>query len=532
MESQLDVFIVGAGPSGLMAACLLAQQGITFRIIDVNATPVTQSRALAIQSRTLEILSLMGLADRFLECGRVVHKIEPRPYGKALHLNFDCLKEETRFPYVLILEQSQTETLLEQALEAKGCRVERQSELIGLVQNHQNVALKIRNLKTQQEESVFANYVLAADGAHSLVRKTLGLPFVGEPYAQHFWLADLKLEGALPEDALSFYVKNQGFLAFLPLPEPKTYRLVGQLNQSDRDVPSLQAIEAQIQSMTDQRIRCSVPRWLTTFNLHHRLVTAMQVDRVFLLGDAAHIHSPVGGQGMNTGMQDAFNLSWKLALVLKGVLPVSALNSYQAERHPVGEYLLKKSDKMFQLVTSEKPIKKWMRRLFFLVMWRILTVYPSAADGLIQFISQLKIRYKKGWVFDVSLFHRPTAGERAPWCEFPILGGGKCDLYTLMNPLYHHLFVFSKRLTQAQYDLIRSFHHEQIQVSVITKDAYPGLIQAQSNQPFHSYNVKEDALIFVRPDGYIAIRYESLAFDAFQDFLSHYFLPSSDPLRV
>ena len=525
MDDKKEVVIVGAGPTGLMAACLLAQYGIQFRIFDKNLKRAEQSRALAIQARTLEILSTMGLVNEFVARGRIIKKIEPRPYGKKIHLNFNCLENETPYPYILILAQSETEEILEKKLNSYGIHVEREHELIGVVQNHDTVSVKIKNLKNNVDEVIVASYVLGADGAHSVIRNSLNLNFVGEPYPQHFWLADLSLDDTIPDDCLSVYVKSEGVLAFLPMHTSRTFRLVGQLKTSDRQAPSLSQISDIVTQMTGKKIHCSHPTWVTTFNLHHRLVDKMQVGRLFLLGDSAHIHSPVGGQGMNTGMQDAYNLCWKLNLVLKKKIRPAILESYQLERHPVGAYLLGKSDKMFQMVTSEAPFKKLCRRLFFTALWRILKIYPSAADNLIWFVSQLKIKYKKGDVFDVSAFHHPTAGERAPWFLLDVVGSNeKLDLFSLLDNKQHHVLIFSKMLKNEDYKAIMAMgKHEQVKIHIFAKDSFPGVVVPKSDTPFHVYNVKEAAIVFVRPDGYIAIRYESLAIKEFSEFLEAYF---------
>lgn len=528
MSDRQEVLIVGAGPTGLMAACQLALFGIKFRIIDKNTGPALESRALAVQARTLEIFSLMGIADEAVARGKIIKKIEPHPFGHRLSIRFNCLINETPYPFILILEQNVTESILEKKLNSFGIYVEREKELLTYTQSDGTVTSAIKNLKTNELEECESEFLLGADGAHSNVRKGLDVEFLGGDYPQDFWLADLSMEGEIKEDRITVFLRATRILGIFPLHDPHHFRLVGRATKKMQKTTNIKEIEHYVKKITGRKIHCHQPRWVAVFRLHHRLVNKMRVGSVFLLGDAAHIHSPVGGQGMNTGIQDAFNLCWKLSYVLKRKMDVKVLQTYHDERHPVGLFLLQNSDRAFRLLASGSYLEGFFKFIIFGLVSLALKIYPKLANGLIWFVSQLKIKYKKGWFFPGKNAVKPTAGERAPWCEvINTMTKEKLSLFSFFHNTKHHLLVFAREITEQHASAI---HHqitnENIGVDIVTESfSVPGTFQDITGKLFNDYGVETDyAFVFVRPDGYIAWRRESFAFDEFNEFLQEYFV--------
>ncbi len=360
-ESQeMPVLIVGAGPTGLMLACELQRHGVSCRVIEKTLVPSDKSRALVLHARTLEIIESMGIVERFLEHGCPAYGASLYHAGERIvHLNMAEL--ESPFPFSLMIPQSQTERLLAEHFVSQGGTIERGVELLKFSQGKGGISATLRNAKGK-EEPIVAQWMVGCDGAHSTVRKALELPFEGSAYEERFGLVDCKVESDLPDDEISTFFHEDGAFVFFPLGK-KRFRIIVNVpsTQVIGDAPSL----ADMQVFADRRgpgnIRLHDPVWLAWFTIHQRSVPKYRVGRVFLAGDAAHIHSPIGGQGMNTGMQDAFNLAWKLALTLRGNGDEKLLDSYNDERHPVGQELLKGTDLATTVATLRNPVAQQIR---------------------------------------------------------------------------------------------------------------------------------------------------------------------------
>jgi 2-polyprenyl-6-methoxyphenol hydroxylase-like FAD-dependent oxidoreductase len=300
------VLIVGAGPTGLTMAHELARDGIQCRLIDKAPHRAMESRAIAIHARTIETFDLMGLADAFLSAGHRISGVNVYgESGRIAHAAFGIL--ETRYPFVLGAPQDETERILEDRLARDGVRVERNTELISLTQRESSVSARLRN--AGRVEEVETDWLLGCDGAHSPVREQLGISFSGATYPEHFVLADVKVAGDLDHAEAQVWLQCEGALAFFPLPQDRWRLFIINSPPDWHGEPGL----AQCQTLVDERgldrLRLGDPRWTAVFRIHRREAARFRKDRVFLLGDAAHIHSPIGGQGMNMGIQDAFNLA-------------------------------------------------------------------------------------------------------------------------------------------------------------------------------------------------------------------------------
>ncbi len=318
---DVDVLVVGAGPTGLTMAAQLAAYGTRVTLVDRQLDRVHESRALAVQPRTLEVLANLGVTDELVQVGNRALRVQIHTRRRAVPVRlFDIGVDDTAYPYVLFVSQAETERILGEHVASTGVKLERGVELIEFVQTSDSVSCRLRD-RAGRDEVVSARYVVGCDGAHSTVRQQAGIAFEGRAYPQTFVLADLEADGIDPGFAHAF-VSARGFLFFFPLGEPATWRILAMRPRSDEPEADQSVTLAEVQALVDAYTATPVhvrdPVWMTNFRLHNRGAAHYRAGRVFLAGDAAHIHSPAGAQGMNTGIQDAVNLGWKLGLVVRG----------------------------------------------------------------------------------------------------------------------------------------------------------------------------------------------------------------------
>jgi len=363
-ESEVDVLVVGAGPTGLTLAALLGGYGVRLRIIDRLPDRVHESRALAIQPRTLEVLAGLGLTDTLLGIGNRAVRLQMHFGRRVVPVRlFDIGIEDTAYPFLLFVSQAHTEKALGDHLAAAGVGLERGVQLTELHQAADVVTCRLRD-RDGLEEVVRARYVVGCDGAHSTVRERAGIAFEGASYPQTFVLADVEADGIEPGSAHVF-VSARGMLFFFPLGSPATWRVLAMRPRGDttpvgRPV-SLPEVQALCDAHSGGRVSVRDPVWMTNFRLHNRGAARYRAGRVFLAGDAAHIHSPAGAQGMNTGIQDAANLAWKLGLVTAGAGRRALLDTYEPERAPVGREVLRFTNRAFIIATSSNPLLRFAR---------------------------------------------------------------------------------------------------------------------------------------------------------------------------
>jgi 2-polyprenyl-6-methoxyphenol hydroxylase-like FAD-dependent oxidoreductase len=354
-QAAKRVLVVGAGPVGLTLACELVRRGVDARIVDRCAAPTDKSKALGVQARTLEALDAMGIADRFVAAGRKVHGVNFYADGARLaHVSLDDI--DSPYTYMLSLPQSETERLLAEHLAELGARVEREVTLTGLTQDEGGVTATLARADGRVETDRVA-WLVGCDGAHSAVRHAVGLPFEGLPYEECFVLADVRIAWELPDDETHAFIAPDGAMAAFPLPKG-LWRLVG---ESGLQEPTVEDVARLLQERGAPKATVTPAGWVAPFRIHRRIVPRYREGRVFLAGDAAHIHSPVGGQGMNTGIQDAGNLAWKLALAVSGAAQDSLLASYDAERRPVAASTLQGTDLATKVVTLRNPVARAVR---------------------------------------------------------------------------------------------------------------------------------------------------------------------------
>ncbi|MGH3148596.1 MAG: FAD-dependent monooxygenase, partial [Rubrobacter sp.] len=417
-----DVLIVGAGPTGLTMANLLARHGVDFRIVDKKAGPTDESRALVMHAKSLELLDKLGLADRAVEDGQKMEAVELLIRGRrAAEVSFfgDRSEDSTPFPFALVYEQSTSERLLIEGLERLGAGVDWNTELRELTQTDSGTRAVIRR-RDGGEEVVEARWVVGADGAGSRVRHALGLGFEGDTYEQTFFLADVEMEWALGRDKVHLDFVGEGFYGFFPMHGGRRFRVIGSLPSrlAGREELTLEDIRGVIDADSGLDVELQEARWISVYSIHRRMTERFRVGRVFLVGDAAHVHSPAGGQGMNTGIGDAYNLGWKLAMVAKGEARSGLLDSYEPERIPFARAILNGSDRGFALQSTTNPLWRRLRLVLIPSLFRILSL-PGLNRTVFWLVSQLWTRYRESpAVGGVVNGGKLRPGDRAPYGRF------------------------------------------------------------------------------------------------------------------
>ncbi len=390
METQ--VLIIGAGPVGMTMAAELARFGVAVRIVDKAAERTDKSKALVIWSRTLELFDRSGFSDALIGAGLKVTKGNFIA-GKKVVGQIDVSTVDSPYPFALMLPQSETERLLESHLDRLGVRVERQVEATAMKKNAAAVTTTLRHADGR-EETLDTPWLIGCDGAHSMVRHGLGLSFLGDTLQSNWILADVHVKGfPFPATELATYWHQDGVLVLLPI-TPNRYRIIANVSLAEGTTPAPPTM-AEVQSIIDERgpggVSVCDPVWLTAFRINERKVGDYRSGRVFVAGDAAHVHSPAGGQGMNTGMQDAFNLSWKLALVCRGSCPEGKLlESYSVERSAVGQQVLAAAGRLTEVALLQSHAAQVVRNMLAQLLFGLAPVREALANSM----SECSIGYK------------------------------------------------------------------------------------------------------------------------------------------
>ncbi|KAI1444543.1 FAD binding domain-containing protein [Annulohypoxylon stygium] len=516
--TETDVLIVGGGPTGVALALELAAQKIPFRLIDKDLQRSDKSRALGIQPRTLELMNRHGNVRDFISRGNLSHGTTFYINGKkAADIDISGLADDTAFPLILIISQVETEVYLDECLANYGFAVERGLEAKSIVQDPKGVTVTL-NKPDGTQETVRAKFVVGADGAHSTVRHAAtGLTFQGEAYPQDFILCDASIRNSkIAWDRFSLCM-GRGSLAVFPLKDG-TCRVVVSRMDADQDAElKLEDFQTMLNNLHADAGELYNPTWITRFHLHHRGVNSYRDGRLFVAGDAAHIHSPAGAQGMNTGIQDAVNLGWKLAKVIRGERQESFLDSYDVERRPIGQHLLESSDKMFTWGTSSNPFFVTFRNVLF--NWA-LPWYVSSKNrraNIFKFISEFGISYKDSSFVGSTSGHsgKIGAGDRVPDRKIESSGNEKW-FHELLTPDAHHLVFFSGVGQQAATnEAILDAHSKFENSNRVGKtkvhtifNAKAGSVNADEytdigNRLHEDFGCSKPTYIYIRPDTYI-----------------------------
>ncbi|HMQ29445.1 MAG TPA: FAD-dependent monooxygenase [Chloroflexaceae bacterium] len=511
-NTQVPVLIVGAGPTGLTVANILARRGVAFRIVECDAGPIDQSRALWVHARTLEYWSRLGIIDAALTQGRQTDRIGILVHGQptgVMPYRGDAISP---FPYGLILEQSKTQRLLLASLAEYGGAVDWRTELTVLSQDGAGVTAVLRR-PDGREETVRADYLVGADGAGSAVREALGLSFEGDTFPQSFFLADVEMDWELGHEQVYLSLAKAGAFAFLPMQGPRQFRLIGTTPPELNERTSLEPheVEQLVNRQSGVQVTLRKTNWATVFRSHRRIAARFQVGRCFLVGDAAHIHTPAGGQGMNLGIGDAYNLGWKLAEVLVGAARPALLASYEAERLPIARAVIRRSDQLFDLEAGGSPLMQYVRQWVFPVATMLMTRSTWAQRVAFTYLSQTWPAYPDSPAVMAAGKAGKTAGagERAPFAR---LAAGD-TIYDRLTGLDHQLLVFGD--TPA--GLAELLRHYDVSVQVVAL----GENEAEARR---SYGVVEPTLMLLRPDGHIGFRGPLTQLDAFAGYLDRHYM--------
>ncbi|WP_250490142.1 FAD-dependent monooxygenase [Caballeronia sp. INML2] len=534
-NDKLDVapvLIVGAGPTGLAAAMSLARAHVPVRLVDKAREPSPHSRAIGIQARTLELFEQHRVVKPFLELGHRARVANLYSNGQRLaRLDFDPL--QTRYPYLLFLEQSQTERLLAQHLKGYHVDVERGVEVVDFSQGSAGLQATLRH-PNGRDELLRPSYLIAADGAHSFVRHRLGIGFDGKTFDQTYLLADLQADSDWPDDEFHIFASGEGLAALFPMGGDRA-RLIADLpapvasavNAAEAKTgPTLDECRALIERRVHHKIALSNLTWSSYFHLNSRMVDRLRVERVFLAGDSAHVHSPAGAQGMNTGIQEAFNLGWKIARMLAGGAPERLLDSYHTERHPIERDVLRQTSMLTQMAGAEHGPMKLMRDH---VMPALAAIGPLR-DAMRRTVSELSINYRKSpLTLERLLDGGPRAGERAPDARVHVVDGplgrlpGVGCLYDLHDPGCFSLFLLLNpsgeddiALAPATITIAHAMRDPDLDGFVKALDnIMPNAVRVWritdtrgegANSLTDNYGRTRPAFYLVRPDGYIAAR--------------------------
>ena len=414
-----DVLVVGAGPTGLTLALFLKKAGLRPRIIDKNAGPGQASRALGVQGRTLEFYGQLGIADEVIGKGIQMESIHLRRRGREVTQVrlADFGHGLSPYPFVLSFPQDEHEKLLIEHLQAAGISIEWETELLEIRSSTSEVQASLRTRGGMEEQRVAA-YVVGCDGARSVVRRSLNLNFAGGTYDKTYFVADVEAKGeAAAGHSFSLCLGSQGVLLVLPVRTTGMHRLIGVVPQEVSGDKHLTFENIREYVEKEALIRIQRVNWFSTYQAHHRVAEHFQVGRVFLAGDAGHIHSPVGGQGMNTGIGDSVNLAWKLAAVLQGRAAVSLLDTYEPERIAFAHTLVATTDKLFALMTGSGVGPKLFRSTIVPRLAPRALKVPRVRLGAFRRISQIGIHYRDSLLSDTKGrgVHGLRGGDRLPW---------------------------------------------------------------------------------------------------------------------
>jgi 2-polyprenyl-6-methoxyphenol hydroxylase-like FAD-dependent oxidoreductase len=488
---ETQVLIVGAGPTGLLLALWLVRSGVRVRIVDKAPEPGSASRALAVQARTLEFYRQLDLSETLIANGLEFAAANLWVRGRKVgHVPFGAMgKGLSPFPYMLIYPQDEHERLLIERLAERGVTVERPTEFFGFAEEEGRVRCRLR-LPDGSEETCTADYLAGCDGAHSAVREALRVGFQGGTYDHLFYVADVRATGPVMDSELHVALDEADFLASFPMKGAGRARLIGTMLEADHQHQA--ASWDSIRKDVIDRLRITVENvnWFSTYHVHHRVADRFRSGRAFLLGDAAHIHSPVGGQGMNTGLGDAVNLAWKLASVLQDRAGTALLDTYEPERMAFAQRLVATTDRAFTIVTSSGPLARLVR--LHVVPWLLPTLFAMVPARRFMFrtISQIAIEYRRSSLSE-GRAGGVHGGDRLPWVPREDGASGRDDdNFTPLTARDWQVHVYGN----ASSDLVQVCRERGL---VLNRFAWGSNARRAG--------LEANALYLVRPDGYVAL---------------------------
>jgi 2-polyprenyl-6-methoxyphenol hydroxylase-like FAD-dependent oxidoreductase len=493
---KTDVAIIGAGPTGLSLACQFVRYGVDFVVIERNEGVTPYSKAIGVHARTLEIYEQIGLAQKAIEEGAIAGKVRLLAGGEVRG-EFDLSNIGERlspYPFVLMLEQSKNERLLYEYLQSHRKGVLWNTEFEDLSQTEAGVRVQIKTADGTYQ-TIEAKYLVGCDGAKSPVRGALGLDFEGSTFERTFYVADARVDWSFSHDALHVCLSKDSFVIFFPLKGQERYRIVGvfpeEFAKDEGDV-LYEEIEARIKEEAKLELDIHDVEWFSTYKVHTRHVSRFSKERCFLAGDSAHIHSPAGAQGMNTGIQDGYNLAWKLALVIKGEGDKNLLETYNQERLENAKNLLRTTDRLFQFAAGSEWFLEFLRTNILPSVAKYILGFGAVKKFVFPLISQIGINYRHSSLSnhagDENFYVK--AGDRMPY----FLSDGKSIYCKLDDPKFHLLsFSEPQGSAQALKADLESEYAELVDFNAISLDP----------QVADAFGANREFIVLLRPDNYI-----------------------------
>jgi 2-polyprenyl-6-methoxyphenol hydroxylase-like FAD-dependent oxidoreductase len=496
-----SVLIVGAGPTGLVLALWLTKQGVPVRIIDNTAEPGTTSRALAVHARTLELYEQLDLAEPIVAKGYTVPGFRLWVGGReAARVPFEeIVSDLTPYGFLHIFPQDEHERLLIKRLQDLGVQVERSTECLGYAEEGDHITARLRG-PDGGEGVVTAVFIAGCDGARSKVREIMGTGFPGGTYPQTFYVADVVGEGPAFNGDLNGDLDESDFLAIFPLADKGRVRLIGAIMPGHAKDPDKLTFD-DISERATQNLKLKVDKvnWFSVYRVHHRVTDRFRQGRAFVLGDAAHIHTPVGGQGMNTGIGDAINLAWKLEAVLAGKAPDSLLDTFEAERRAFALRLVQTTDRFFNVAAGEGQLAEIVRtRLIPLVLPQVVK-FEATREYIFRTISQITLNYR-GKGLDEGHAGPVHGGDRLPWVKM-----GDSDNYKALKRIGWQIHVYGK---------VDDYVKRWAQGRRIPLEVYAWM------EDMRHAGLRENALYLIRPDTYVALASSAPSVDAVEHYLA------------
>jgi 2-polyprenyl-6-methoxyphenol hydroxylase-like FAD-dependent oxidoreductase len=489
-STDTDVLVAGAGPTGLVLALWLTRCGARVRIIDKTPEPGTTSRALGVQARTLELYRQIDLADDVVARGRRATAANMWVSGRhvARAVFGDIGAGISPYPYVLIFSQDEHERLLIARLNEIGVVIERPTELVDFEEEGDRIVARLKGPDGTVTRCAAA-YLAGCDGAHSVVRETLNIGFTGGTYAHLFYVADVDGGGAAMNGEVHVALDETDFLAMFPLTGDRRARLVGTVrDEAEHQHEQLSWNDVSKRVIDWMPIDVARVNWFSTYRVHHRVADGFRTGRAFLVGDAAHIHSPVGAQGMNTGIGDAVNLAWKLAAVVRGDVDRTILDTYETERIAFARRLVATTDQAFTGVTSSSAFARALRLHIVPLLIPSLFAFPAFRRLAFRTVSQTAVNYR-GSALSRGAAGPVQGGDRLPWVKTNT-GDVPADNFTALTSVDWQVHVYGEAAPELR------------------------VVCEQRRLPLHVFawrpamrrnGLRRNAMYLVRPDGYIAL---------------------------
>ncbi len=499
--SDTSVLIVGAGPTGMVLALWLTKQGVPVRIIDKTAEPGTASRALAVQARTLELYQQLDLADAIAAKSYSVPGVRLWLGGsEKARVPFEEIATDlTPYAFLHIFPQDEHERLLNDRLQDLGVQVERSTELLAYTEEGDHISARLRG-PDGAERTVDAAFIAGCDGAHSKVREEMGAGYPGGSYPQVFYVADVAGEGLAFNGDLNVELDESDFLAVFPLADKGRVRLIGAIRPGERqNLDKLTFDDISDRATQQLRLKVDTVNWFSTYHISHRVTDHFRKSRAFLLGDAAHIHTPVGGQGMNTGIGDAINLAWKLQAVLAGRAPDALLDTFEAERRAFALRLVETTDRFFNVAAAKGHLAEIVRTRLAPIVLPQLVKFEAARTYIFRTISQITLNYR-GKGLDQGHVGPVHGGDRLPWVKF-----GEGDNYQALKRIGWQIHVYGA--AQAELQTWCAARNVPLQV-------------CPWSDAMRQAGLRENAMYLIRPDAYVALAEPASSVDAVERYFT------------